>query len=783
MNCLRMTACLLLAGLPLAATANDQWLPVKDVSLLVEPGSILDFSGLLPPAKAVESRIIVNKNGQFALQDKPDEYKRFLMAGLGFDSSYPDRKMADLYVQQLRLHGYNMVRLDFIDQILMGRRQGDFDFDPEQLDRFRYLLSALKNAGIYYVLDGLTSNNAAYGNIQDRWSDERQAKVRLYYDPAMQAHWKTLVERVMASTNPYTGTSVLADPALAGIIMVNEGGLAFVTRNGVPDELKPLFSDWLAKKYGTAQALAEAWKGELDKAEFGGLSARTKLMPSGYKNESLEAKSINLAKIDDWTGRRMSDTQRFYWELENSTAAWMEQHLRQLGYKGLLTAYDNWKSPSAHASRSRFDWVDLHNYYDEPTEFVASGSVMRQDSMLQDGAEYIAELAVGRHIGKAFTVSEYGQVFWNKYRRESALAVPAYASFQDWSMICQHTGAIGVSYAEHGGHKDAIYPFGVGLDPIARVAETLSALLFLRGDVATAKHRVGIKLTPEFAFDDSAFYSGIPSDIGHLALVTGVGLDWQGKPESSGLYEFQVEPGKSRVKVLGKTAASNDDDESTVADKVHRFIGKHGNKLVSKIGKSGPFVEGRWQDRVEGLQQAGLLDAKNRTGSANGVYQSDTGQIVLDRPRKRLTVITPATEAVVFDRPGTVELDNLTVQQADGPALVSVSAMDSQPLASSKRMLLVLATDARNSGMSFADSAETKLESLGKMPVLMRAAKVKIKFKSKHAGRLQVYSNTLRGKRGDAIAVSRDGDRIGFVLDTAKLSHGPTTYFEIVAGE
>ncbi|MGZ5050859.1 MAG: hypothetical protein ACXWF8_04395 [Methylobacter sp.] len=782
MNYLRMTACLLLAGLPLAAPANDKWLPVKDVSLIVEPGSILDFSGLLPPAKAIESRIIVNKNGQFALQDKPDEPKRFLMAGLGFDSSYPDHKMADLHVQQLRLHGYNMARLDFIDQILMGQRRGDFDFDPEQLDRFRYLLAALKKAGIYYVLDGLTSNNAAYGNIQDRWSDERHAKVRLYYDPAMQAHWKTLVERVMASANPYTGTSVLADPALAGIIMVNEGGLAFVTRNGAPDELKPLFADWLTKKYGTPQALAEAWKGELDHAELNGLSAQTKLMPSGFKNESLAAKSINLARIDDWTGSRMADSQRFFRDLENNTAAWMEQHLRQLGYKGLLTAYDNWKSPAAHASRSRFEWIDLHNYYDEPSEFVAPGSVMRQDSMLQDGAEYIAELAVGRHIGKAFTVSEYGQVFWNKYRRESALAVPAYASFQDWSMICQHTGAIAVSYAEHGGHKDAIYPFGVGLDPIARVAETLSALLFLRGDVATAKHKVGIKLTPEFAFDDNAFYGGIPSDIGHLALVTGVGLDWQEKPAPSGLYEFQVDPGNSRVKALGKTI-NNDDDEPTVADKVHRFIGKHGNKLVSKIGKSGPIVEERWQDRVESMQKVGLLDAKNRTGSANGVYQSDTGQIVLDRPRKRLTVITPATEAVVFDRPGAVELGNLTVQQADGPALVSVSAMDRQPLPSSKRMLLVLATDARNTGMSFADSAETKLKTLGKTPVLMRAAKVKLKFKSKHADRLQVYSNTLRGKRGDAIPVNRDGDSIGFVLDTAKLSHGPTTYFEIVAEE
>jgi hypothetical protein len=49
-----------------------------------------------------------------------------------------------------------------------------------------------------------------------------------------------------------------------------------------------------------------------------------------------------------------------------------------------------------------------------------------------------------------------------------------------------------------------------------------------------------------------------------------------------------------------------------------------------------------------------------------------------------------------------------------------------------------------------------------------------------NAARLKVYSNTLRGSRGDAIPATVSGSSITFTLDNAKLSHGPTTYFEVV---
>ncbi|HAJ72077.1 MAG TPA: hypothetical protein DCO68_08350, partial [Methylophilaceae bacterium] len=144
-------------------------------------------------------------------------------------------------------------------------------------------------------------------------------------------------------------------------------------------------------------------------------------------------------------------------------------------------------------------------------------------------------------------------------------------------------------------------------------------------------------------------------------------------------------------------------------------------------------------------------------------------------------VITPKTEAVVFDDTKPINLNLLKVLSAESGALVAVSAMDNQPLLSSKRMLVVLSTDARNSDMRFSDDTNFKATDLGHLPVLIRANKVKLALKNTNQSQLKGYSVNLRGQRQDAIALKQISDSIEFELDVRKLSHGATTYFEIAA--
>lgn len=760
-----LTAILLVTSSFHAVTglSAENWVPVKDVSLMIEPGSILDFSALVPPAEPIQHRIVVNKQGHLTTENRPNQSQRFLIGSLGFGASlggFPSHALTDLYIQQYRMHGYNMVRLDFVESTLMEGRKGDFDYNPEQLDRFYYLVSALKKNGIYLILNGLSSGNGGYGNVSERWINKKGLHAGVYFDAEKQAHWKKLIATMYGQVNPYTGVSVLKDPTVAGLILVNEGNLVFLNRNGVAPALKPHFAKWLKTKYGGQQALKTAWGGELK------------------ASENIESGEIDFPAPDAWTSKRMADVQQFFFETENKTAAWMTSYLRGLGYQGLTSAYNLWNAPAANASRSQLPWADMHHYFAHP-EYDAKGNMkVRQDSMLKNGANYIREIAATKHIGKPFTVTEHGQVFWNPYRRESGLALPAYAAFQSWDGICQHSGAVDLSYAPTVGRKNFINPFAVGSDPISRVTETLAALLYLRGDVTPAKHVLSVKFDQDDAFVKSAHLGGTPSDVSKLSLVTGVGLDWQGKLGLDA-YDGQIALNQPGLKLVSNGKLQTLKPSENLAVKLDGLMQKYTQKIAYKASKISLIADERWAARLQNIRDAKWLSADNQSSAETNVYHSDTGEILLDAEQKRLTVITAKTEAVVFDEPKTIQLNQLKVLSAESGALVAVSAMDNQPLANSKRMLLVLATDARNSDMQFAGSGYETITQMGQAPVIVRANKVKIALRNANQKQLKVFSTNLRGQRVDAIPVQQTADTIEFELDISKLSHGATTYFEV----
>jgi hypothetical protein len=176
---------------------------------------------------------------------------------------------------------------------------------------------------------------------------------------------------------------------------------------------------------------------------------------------------------------------------------------------------------------------------------------------------------------------------------------------------------------------------------------------------------------------------------------------------------------------------------------------------------------------VRGLLAGNKSDGKNK-------YVSDTGEIVLEPIAKSLKVITLLTEAAAFEHaPG--KLDALTISRSSGPGLVAASSMDGRKLDQSRRILLILATDARNSGMRFADAEERELAALGSLPVLMRTVRVDVQLRHAEPARLALYALRLDGERAEKIPMtSVDGSSVIFTLDTGALASGPTTFFELI---
>lgn len=742
----RSTCALAALSLCAAAYADDAgWRAVKDRSLEVQgANNPLDFSGLLPaPAAAGSSGwAVATADGHIAFERQPRP-TRFLSASFvfnGLNGSLPSKQEAPRLVQALRRQAYNLVRLHFVDATLMAGRTSDFDFDPDQLDRLFFLLAELKKAGIYWLVDGMTSDNAAYGDVgPNRFVKKHSAKMEVLTTEAGWQHWATLVEKLWGRTNPYTGLSSLKDPAMLGMILVNEGSLAYqatIEGGRYSEAMAPGFAGWLRQRYNDDGGLARAWQREKQDSE----STKSRVAVPG------EVRARNARGVD---------FSRYIVDLERRGAARMEKHVRDLGFKGLTTAFDNWGFLQADVSRAASGWVDMHSYASLPSQHGQAGSVMEQISVHSNVARYVRELSNARQWGKPFTVSEWGQPFWNQWRYESALLVPAVAGLQGWDAICQFAETpIQFDYGSNGPKRQqAIYPFGVGGDPVMRAAERLAALLYLRGDVETARHRVRLQVDSEKLLSRSAGWEQVPESLSRLALVTGVGLDVDAKALKPQPSDWVVGLQTDRPAWLSKleTAVLNAGGEVLTAE---------------------PAV----------LKEQGIVGAGSRTSMRERRYESDTGQLLFDAGAQRITVQTPRTEAVSLVSGG-AKLGALEVQRSSGPALYALSSLDGQPLSHSKRMLLFVLTDAQNSGMSFEGNDRRKLRNLGTNPPMLRTVEAQLTYRGDAASGLKLRPLSLAGERRDPLAGEAVQGGKQWRLDTSALPDGPAVYFELSVEE
>lgn len=692
-------------------------MPVRDISLEIAPGSPLDFSAMLPNGRIDgDHRLIAGFSGSLAFAKSPDVPVRMLCASLAWSPAsggFPDHDGADRYARQLAMHGYNIARLHFTDASLMFGRQKDFDFDPETLDRIHYLLAALKRNGIYWILDGLSSWRGAYGGYDDRWDPVGDLKLALYLDDEAFGHWRKLQEKFLGQVNPYTGMPPIQDEALALVILVNENSIEFESvvhdRPGKPpygEAFAAPFNRWLAKRYETTGALSKVWRD---------LS----------KNERLEDGSIELPADRYADSPRMRDLQAFFGDVERKSARRLSVVLRDLGYKGLISTYNNWPTVQTALSRRDLDVVTMNTYHSWVGSY-APGATLQQTSSIADGAKYIRVIAAARWLGKPFVVSEYDHLFWNRYRYEAGLAMPAYAALQGWDVLCRHGhGPIALAYGEAFPHKRAMLPYAIALDPVARAGETLAALLFRRGDVETSGITIPFAVRGEEDLgEDMQTYE--PERLTDLALIGRIGL--------------------------------RDADE-----------------IKQQIGVRQPRGESSTADIIAQLRQDGALQPGNATDVSTGLYESDTGEIVIDRLAGQLRVSTPMTEAVAFSSLRLpVGLGTFRIERASGGGLVALSSIEPKaPLAKARRLLLIFATDAHNTDMRFRDAEEKVIEDFGRLPVLISKASVDFSL-SRTARKWRVSPIGLDGVVHPAI--KHGSGPVSFRLSNDTPS-GPTTYF------
>ena len=576
-------------------------IPEPNVPTGLLKGSALDLSSLNPPGEAGQFGRVVARDGGFAFENGGKV--RFLSeCKLFFLKDFRTKEGIRYYVDQVRLHGYNMVRFHFLDSELMSGSKQDWSFNPERLDEFEYLIYCLKKNGIYVNIDAMASRigyAAGYPWNPPDQKDPREFKFDIHFDPAVRENWKNGMTRLLTHVNPYTGKSLAEDPVLAAIVCFNEQefGLDSYRRKDFSAAL-PAWRNFLKKKYGTVQELKKAWKTSGDSL-------------SSFAMVEL----FTLQDIQEGKTAKSRDIQEFFSASEDELYHWYKTTLREIGYQGLVFNYNVSKSFRHIILRRGMDGVALNDYHAHP-----NGNSIIQSSSIGSAGNTIRSFLSCRIAGKPFLITEHAHVFWNKYRYEQSFITGAYAGFQDLGGLTAFCNSINA-------RDKRMSSFCIFNDPIQKASEFLTAFLFLRGDVKTASHHIRLMLDPrEIALSGELgdTVSGMQS---RLALVTGFGIDG-GMPLRRG--ELKISRSGGAKVTVRKMEMLVSDSSRTLFD-FDRFL--------------------------TGLRHKGYLPANNSSSMKREIFESSTGELFLDCKRNFMRIETPRFQGICGEKGSRVNLE------------------------------------------------------------------------------------------------------------------------------
>lgn len=733
------------------AVSGNEWKAVDFSSAVVLSGSALDLSALVEEGPAGKyGRVICGADGQFVFEKRPDKAVRFfsydsLVHERSFNEKSPSYKEIALlasdkeaehtavarHVEAIRLQGYNMIRMQGLDSILTAEVKASGDLNEERLDRFEYLVSRLKKAGIYFTLD--MAYHSAF--MKGKWDEADQQFMRERYllDPEVRIHWERGVKALLTHRNPYTGMTLAQDPALATITLWNEQDL-YVERGFFQNAaIKPLadqrWREFLKKRYGNIDALQKAWGNEA-----GGLRSFDDI---GFeKNDPLGY------------GARGNDAGIFVYELEDEMTEWYEKTVRKIGYTGLTHHYDTVIRFRNCAVRNRSPVIAMHTYHNHPSSLSAVGAKMPQNGAIVTGGAYWRLAASARYLDRPLFVTENNFPFWGKYRHEAGLLYPAYSAFQGFGGITAHCQPVISTLA---------YPMAsmfAGRDPIQRAGQVLGALLFARGDVSASTNAVKILLTKDFLFSGNNLQKKLGHEQSRLSLLCRFGLG----------SEFPPPPGLGSVSPARLSLLPIGGGEIAMTSQAAGLV------------EAADPGSGEWAEK---LRQSGILGADNKTSVADGVYQTDTKEILMNTRDETLTLVTPRTEGAVVKDGRAVDLGAARLESSSVPASISLSSLDGAPLEKSSRILLIYSTDALNTDFETSED-RTTVVNFGTLPILMRTGMLTLSCRNAKAGSMKLWALGIDGSRRESVPLSGGSEgKIKIAIDTSRLSKGPTPFFEL----
>lgn len=601
-------------------------------------------------------------------------------------SSQPDF-LVDYMAAKLAKLGVNMARHH--GGVWVG--DGNTTLSDRKLERLHYLVSSFKKQGIYTNISWYFPLWVKSGRDLglDGYRDDQKPFAVLFFSDKAQQHYLDLLRQFMSAKNPYTGVSLAHDPAVGMIELLNEDSLFFwtFTKRAVPPEqwaiLEMKFGQYLAQKYGSLDKAFKQWPGaKLDSDD------RTGVRAGVY--EAWHMTGDAQGKIGQDEKKRVADQVAFFAQLQHDFYARAAAMLRdELGYKGLISA-SNWHTadPALTDAVERWsytavDVIDQHGYFNPANhEGDGSGYSVRVGHTYQDrsGLKTPEKLPLrfNQVDGHPQIISELGWTNPNRYRADSTLLTAATAALQgiDGTFLFAVNSDTMVD--------NTITKFQL-CSPVIVGGFPAAALMYRRGDLETAPVAVHEALRT----DDLFALKG-------TAAVTEAAYD--------AFRAVDVPPGATM---------SGDVDQF---DPYTAYVGR----VTRSFDKPG--------DKDTQLNLAEAIDRKRkRLTSLNDSFVWDYGRGVV-------TVDTDNTKAVAgfLQEQGTLVFDNVQIHSDNHYGQVFVTALDDQPLITSRKILVQSVTEEQFYGWK---SAGGKVLSLGQPPWNLKPVKTTVDL---HVGDLPI---------------------------------------------
>lgn len=717
-------------NLPVVLAASPDWIPLRP-ELEIAAGSALDFSamGFVDAPAGKHGRVIARPDGQFAFADSPDTPRRFYGVNLCFNAQYLSRDEANRIAERLVRLGYNALRLHHYEQDLTSGQTNTTRLNPQKLDQLDGLMEALIRRGVYITTDLYVSRSVPYREVGiDR--DGRIAmdtfKILVPVHKGAFENWKAFTRSLLDHVNPYTNRRYAEEPALAWLALINEGnfGNFFGDLRTIP-EWTQAWNRWLTRRYPDRAALAAAWGDELQ------------------SHESPADSSVALPESLSGTRRRARDTIAFFADTERDMLQRMTAFLREeLGCHALLSNANSWTYYVTDQSvRALYDYVDDHFYVDHPRFLERSWRLPSRcpnTSPIADGATGGRSKTFTRLLDKPFTISEYNFSGPGRFRGVGGILTGALGALQGWGGIWRF------AYSHS---REALFTpsrmgyFDLASDPLSQAAERASLCLFLRGDLQTAPHSVALAMTDADLQHPADRIPSLAPRWHWLAWVTRVGTRVAPSPHATLPYDLLLPLGWE------SPASAFDPRKTLPAD---------------------PYAID--DDRLwTAIKEHGLVPSHNATDPVRKVYQSETGQILIDAPRNLLVLDTPRTAGgfAPLGQPLRAPQGGIEVATSGTDATVWVSALDRHPIRQSRRLLVTHLTDLQNTGIRYAEPERQTLQDWGLLPYLVRAGKADLAIRLDDAHRYQVWALDPGGKRLAQVPARAEGNTLRFQVDVA----------------